>query len=131
QTAPAPLERPAVARLGARPAELALIRPENDEPDSRLRDRRKRVVVGGALGDPHPGGFAAESEDKILDPPRDLQLAIARRQQRQYRMTVRLRDCVAMAAMRAGMQRVAADHRAIRGLAVRLQPSRQRRPDVE
>src|SRR5271167_2563839 len=46
-------------------------------------------------------------------------------------MTVRLRDRVAMPAVRLAIQRVATSHRAIRGLAMRLQPSCQRRADIE
>src|SRR5208282_3853509 len=46
-------------------------------------------------------------------------------------MTVRLRNRVAVSAMRVRIQRVAANHRAICGLAMRLQPSGQRRADVE
>src|SRR5271165_6040880 len=46
-------------------------------------------------------------------------------------MAVGLRDRVAMTVVRGGIQSVAAGHRAIRGLAVRLQPSGKRRAHVE
>ena len=64
--------------------------------------RRERVVVGGAFGQPHPVRAVAEAEDEILDAPGDLQIAIARRQQRQNRMVVRLRDRVAMPTVSGG-----------------------------
>ena len=122
---------PAPRESGAGSAKISLIRREDDELDSRRRDRRKRLVIGSAFRQPHPGRLAPEAEDEVVDTPSDLQLAIARRQQRQNRMAVRLRDRVAMPTVAGGIQRVATSHRAIRGLAMRLQPSGERRADIE
>src|SRR5271167_4558546 len=46
-------------------------------------------------------------------------------------MAVRLRDRVAMPAVRLCIQRVASSHRAMRSLAMRLQPSGQRGTHIE
>ena len=131
QIAAAPLERSRTTRLGAGSAKISLVGREDDEPDSRRRDRRERVVIGSAFRQPHPSRLAPEAEDEVVDAPSNLQLAIARRQQRQNRMAVRLRDRVAMPTVARGIQRVATSHRAIGGLAMRLQPSRERRADIE
>ena len=117
-SAPGPLNRP-------------LVRRQDDELDSRRCHRRQRVVVGSAFRQPHSGRLAPEAENEIVDAPRNLQLAIARRQQRQNRMAVRLRDRVAVPAVSRRVQSVAASHRAIRSLAMRLQPSGERRTDIE
>ncbi len=107
QVTAAPLERSCTARLGAGTFKISLVSREDHELDSRRRDRRERVFIGSTLRQPHPGRLASETENEIVDTPYNLQLAIARRQQWQNRMAVRLRDRVAMAAVRLGGQRVA------------------------
>src|SRR5262249_60478312 len=80
---------------GARAAKRALLGRQDDEFHSGRRDVAERLMVGGALRQPYPLGPAFETRDEILDPPRDLQRAVARAQQRQDRMGVGLRDRVA------------------------------------
>ena len=92
---------PAPARLGAGAFKISLVGREDHKLDSRRRDRRERVFIGSTLRQPHPDRLAPETENEIVDTPYNLQLAIARRQQRQNRMAVRLRDRVAMAAVRS------------------------------
>src|SRR5262249_54309149 len=110
---------------------LTLLRSEDDEPDSGGRDRRQGLVVNGTLWEPHSQRTASEAIFEIDDSPRDLQLKIARRQQRQNRMVVGLRDRVAVATKPIARQRVAPQHRPIGGLAVISQPQGQRGARVE
>src|SRR6266851_2447707 len=126
-----PSEGTGRARLGARTTEISLARTEDNEPDSGGGDRRERVAIGSAFRQPHPERAPPEAHDEVLDTPCDLQVAIARRQQWQIRVIVRLRNRVAVTVETLARERLPPSHRAVRGSAVNLHPSGERRPEVE
>src|SRR5260370_33726044 len=111
--------------------ESSLVAPENDEPESRLRDSRERISVDRAFGQPDSLGPPPEAVDEILDSPSDLDFAIARRQKRQDRMVVRLRDRIAVTVVVFDARLVGAPNRAVCHLTVVLKPGCARRAEVE
>ena len=85
-----PDEGTGAATVRALATETTLVVGEDSKLQAGLGERQQRRIVDRAFGKPHTIGPMPKTIDEILDTPGDLQLAIARRQQRQYRMVVGL-----------------------------------------
>ena len=82
-----------------------LVRCENDNPQSSIDQRAHHVVIAGCLWQPHCFRVAPEAIAEVRQAPANLRLPVAFIAQRQNRMTVGLRDRVAMSSSfaRAGL----------------------------
>src|SRR2546423_5949233 len=96
-----------------------------------VEQRRHNSIVTGRLWQPQAFGFTAESVTKIGQPPANLGPQIAIIAERQNRVTVCLRDGVAVPAMPDSAFAICSDDAGIRVGMMTFNPTQQCRTEIE
>ncbi len=110
---------------------LALVRSEERELDAVLRQQLERAGVRGGFGEPHALGRRAVVVLVVGNAPADLGDAVALAGQGQNDVVVDLRHGGAVTAEDLAAAPFAVEDHAIGALRVLLEPTEQRRPEVE